>query len=91
MEEVDHHQDKDLLEMTLGQEEEIRQEGLPIHIRLIQELEEDLQEVIPLDLQVLTKTEFHLLKFLPISTRPIETGLIIQQSGQLGNSTLTVS
>ena len=35
MEEVDHHQDKDLLEMTLGQEEEIRQEGLPIHILIL--------------------------------------------------------
>ena len=80
-----------LLVMTPGQEEDIRQEDLPTIIGLIQELEEDLQEVIPLDLQVLIKTEFHLLKFLPISTRPIETGLIIQQSGQLGNSTLTLS
>ena len=54
-------------------------------------VEEDLQEVTPLDLPVPTKTEFHLLKYLPISIGPTQTGLIIQQSGQLGNSTLTVS
>ena len=91
MEEVDHHQDMGLLAMTPGQGEDISQEGLPINIRLPQELEEDLQEVTPLDLPVPTKTEFHLLKCLPISTGPIQTELIIQQSGQLGNSTLTVS
>ena len=91
MEEVDHHQDTGLLATTPGQGEDISQEGFPINIRLPQELEEDLQEVTPLDLPVPTKTEFHLLKYLPISIGPTQTGLIIQQSGQLGNSTLTVS
>ena len=91
MEEVDHHQDMGLLVMTPGQEEDIRQEDLPTIIGLIQEPEEDLQEVTPLDLPVPTKTESHLQKCPPISTGPIQTRQITQQSGQLGNSTLTVS
>ena len=48
MEEVDHHQDKDLLAMTLGHKEDITlEEGLPFNIGLTQELEEDLQEGTP--------------------------------------------